>query len=111
MRVELMIPETDEDRIFITAGCARELMKIDMKTHTYHSFQAFPLGLIGANVSWENLDPILMSAKSIEISGDNAMGMGHGICVIDEGDNVFFFEHDEKAMEEFMKERSVGNES
>ena len=103
MVLGIVIPDTDDDRIILSAKRAKELLKYD-EDGTVHSFAYSPVALIGSSVEGKSLDNIFEVAKSIEISGDNAMDIGHGIAVIDKEDNVIFFEHDPILMEKFLKE-------
>ena len=103
MVLGIVIPEVDDDRIILSAKRAKELLKYD-EDGNVHSFGYSPVALMGALVEGKSLDNIFGGAKSIEIAGDNAMDIGHGIAVIDEEDNVIFFEHDPILMEKLIKE-------
>ena len=102
-------PEINKDTILLTCSCAKHRLAkphlIDGdETYYYHTFQPTPIALIGADISEGSLDKTLEEAQRIEIAGENAMNMGHGIAVITDDDDLLFIEHDPEKMKQFLKE-------
>lgn len=51
----------------------------------------------------------LETAKEIEVGGDNCRRMGHAL-VLWQGNNPYFFEHNEDKLKELLKEKGIENE-
>ena len=69
-------------RIFLTVEQAESVLPDGDSIHTFFN-PGF--GLIGADWSRENIRNRLLLANRIEICGDNAKRMGHGICAYNDG--------------------------
>ena len=79
---------------------------------TVHTFYNFGFGLVGAD--WERDDILDKIEKSdiVELAGQGARGMGHGICAYNKGtkwqSEILFIETDEKKLSAL--ERKLGAE-
>ena len=95
----------DEQRIFITADEAISVLyDVDGVGHTFKSSGGM---IFGADWEITEIEKELREADKIEISGDMARGMRHGICVFPKGakylKDLIFVETNEdklKALEE-----------
>lgn len=97
----------EEPREYLTPTQAWECTdKSDKETvHVFHN----PNGamLIGFDVSVDRIKVAFGQAKSIEIGGEQCLGMGHGIVVTPKGakfhGDIWFIKHDESALKKYTK--------
>lgn len=99
MTVQVVIPEMNKDTILLTVDDAKKLAKID-EYNNYHVINIVNIGFIGSNISEATFDEILQDAERIEIAGENAMQLGHGIALINNNECVFV-KHDPDKMAEY----------
>ena len=95
-------------RIFLTVEQAESVLPDGDSIHT--SFNP-GFGLIGADWSRENIRNRLLLANRIEICGDNAKRMGHGICAYNDGcahNSVLFIETDMDRLEKLENQLTEG---
>lgn len=95
-------------RIFLTVEQAESVLPDGDSIHTFFN-PGF--GLIGADWSRENIRNRLLLANRIEICGDNAKRMGHGICAYNDGcarDSVLFIETDMDRLEKLENQLTKG---
>lgn len=104
MTVKVVIPELNKDTIILSVDDAKKLVKID-EYNNYHVINIVNIGFIGSNMSKESFDKMLQDAERIEIAGENAMRVGHGIAVIKYNNECVFVQHDPDKMEEFINGR------
>ena len=83
-------------RIFLKPQQALDCLII--KEKQVHNFIQAGFGLIGADWNIQQVTECLDEANSIEIGGEQCRQLGHGIVVI-KGENVYFFEADNKKLE------------
>ena len=91
----------DDSKKYLTAEQAIELLPDDEFIHTFYN-ESF--GLLGAD--WERTEIIkkLKSSQRIELTGENARKMGHGIAAYNEGaehSDILFIETDEAKLNTF----------
>ena len=65
--------------------------------------------LVGADHSKESFLKDLETAKEIEVGGEQCRKMGHAL-VLWQGNNPYFFEHNEDKLLELLKDRGDKNE-
>ena len=107
-RIKLVVPPVEET-VQMTHGLAKELAKVrmydDQMTYYYHNLTPLSIGFIGADISEGSLDKMLEEAKRIELAGENAFKIGHGLAVQDADDKWYFIEHDTEKMKEYLEEK------
>lgn len=89
------MPETDEDeRAPLTADAAIGALATTDRIHTFVN----PAGmLVGADWDRSDAEDYIRGASTIEIAGDMARGMGHGIAAWQD-DRLVYFAHNEDAL-------------
>lgn len=106
--VKLVIPPVEET-IQMTHGLCKQLAKVRMQddkiTYQYHEIKPLSIGFIGADISEGSLDKMLEEAKRIELAGENAFKIGHGLAVQDAEEEWYFIEHDLEKMREYLEEK------
>jgi hypothetical protein len=77
------IPDIDSERVFLTADQAIALLPDSDKVHTFEQPSGFTL--IGANWDKQTVIDALKAApeQGIELTGETATSMGHGLCFQD----------------------------
>lgn len=91
-------------KIFLTMEQAKSVLPDGDSIHT---FVNPGFGLVGADWSRKDILNRLRSVNRIEICGDNAKRMGHGICAYNDGcahDSVLFIETDMGSLEKLEKQ-------
>ncbi len=77
-----------------------------------HTFRNANFGLIGADWSRAEILDKLNNSEIIELTGETARGMGHGICAYNKDaqymQDVLFIETDEEKLSEFEKRADNG---
>ena len=104
MTVQMVIPELNKDTIILSVDDAKKLAKID-EYNNYHILNILSIGFMGSNISEASFDEMLQDAERIEIAGENAMQVGHGIAVINNNECVFV-QHDPDKMEEYLDDNT-----
>lgn len=77
-----------------------------------HTFVNEPFGLIGADWSRDEILKLLENHETvIELTGETARGMGHGMCAYRKGakyqSNIVFIKTDEEKLSAFERENST----
>ena len=99
----------NEDLIFLTKEEALSIAKI--KDNQIHCFINPGIDiLVGADHSKESFLKDLETAKEIEVGGEHCRKMKHAL-VLWQGDNPYFFEHDEDKLVELLMKRSKNENS
>lgn len=99
-------PQKD-DKKYLTAEQAIELLPDDEWIHTFYN-ESF--GLIGADWERDEIVKKLKGSQRIELTGENARKIGHGIAAYDEGSehsDVLFIQTDEDKLNAFDPIRTV----
>lgn len=93
-------------RKFITVEKAVDLLP---KGDYIHTFFNMPFGLLGADWSREDVIDTLKTSDKIELTGELARGLGHGIAVYNNDtkkqSEILFVETDMKKLLSFDPER------
>ena len=87
---------------FITPDQAKELLPKGKYIHTFYN-EPFGL-LVGADWKRKAIIDKLKKSDNIELTGETARNMGHGLAVYDNGAtqrDILFIETDEKKLNEF----------
>lgn len=95
-------------RIFLTVEQAESVLPDGDSIHTFFN-PGF--GLLGADWSRKDIRDRLRSVNRIEICGDNAKRMGHGICAYNDGcahNSVLFIETDMDRLEKLENQLTEG---
>ena len=92
----------DMERRYITSEQAQALLP---NTQSVHTFYNMPFGLFGADWSKEDVIDKLNNADKIEITGECARGMGHGLAVYNNDtkrqSEVLFIETNKEKLDKF----------
>lgn len=90
------------DRIFITAKEAKQLLPDTNEIHTLRNFWG---GVIGTEWSRNEIIELLEETEQIEIAGETARSMKHGIAVLndigDKASKILFVETDPEKLDKF----------
>jgi len=90
------------NRRFITPEQAQELLPNKNEVHTFYNM---PFGLIGADWSKKDVLDKLKKADKIEITGETARSMNHGLAVYDDiakwQSDILFVETDKEKLDKF----------
>lgn len=107
-RIKLVVPPVEET-VQMTHGLCKQLAKVrmydDKMTYYYHKLKPLSIGFIGSDISEGSLDKMLEEAKRIELAGENAFKIRHGLAVQDADDEWYFIEHDTEKMMEYLEEK------
>lgn len=72
-----------------------------------HTFYNYEFGLVGADLSKDEIIDKINSSEIIELTGENARKMGHGMCLYDKNtkwhSEILFVETDEEKLTETDK--------
>ncbi len=92
------------ERIFLDAD---EAISALPDQHNIHTFYNHPIGLIGADWDKEEVIDKLKAADIIEVTGETAQAMKHGICVYNTDtkvhSDILFIETDEAKIKRFTE--------
>lgn len=97
-------------KYFLTFEQAEKLLPEGKTVHTFYNN-----GLMLAGADWDRGEILdkLKNSDHIELTGDGARGMGHGMCAYNEGDtlgDVLFIETDEEKVKALEKEVGADKE-
>ena len=91
-----------------------EAIKILPEDNYVHTFVNLSMGLVGADWSKEDIIDKLKSVDTIEISGDCARNMGHGLVVYNSDarwqSDLLFIETDKEKLDKFDPPKEGTNE-
>ncbi|MCC6941693.1 MAG: hypothetical protein IT551_08825 [Novosphingobium sp.] len=91
-----------QPKIFLTVDEAMDMFKSQQSAHSInvigHNIMGFEWSISGAREKLE-------TCTDLQIAGDTARGMGHGIAATEPDGDFIFFEHDEAALTAFIAER------
>ena len=105
--------EKDGNKIFLIEQEAKmkkiitvdEAIKILPKGNSVHTFVNIAMGLVGADWSKEDIIDKLKAVDTIEISGDHARNMGHGLVAYNSDarlqSDLLFIETDKEKLDKF----------
>ena len=91
------------EKIYLTVEQAESVLPDGDSIHTFFNTG---FGLLGADWSRKDIRDRLRSVNRIEICGDNAKKLGHGICAYNVGcshDSVLFIETDMDTLDKLEK--------
>ena len=98
-------------RRYITSEQAESLLP---KGNNIHTFYNMPFGLIGADWSREDIIDKLNTADKIEITGETARNMNHGLAVYNDDvkvqSEILFIETDKEKLDKFDPVKEVQND-
>lgn len=89
------------ERRFITADQAIELLPDGNEIHTFYNEY---FGLFGCDWSREDIIDKLRNSDKIELTGETARGMGHGLAAYNDGayqNQILFIETDMEKLDKF----------
>ena len=90
------------NRRFITAKEAEQLLPNKKEIHT---FIEMPFGLMGADWSREDIIKKLNNSDKIEITGEQARSINHGLAIFDDRaslkSDILFIETDKDKLDKF----------
>lgn len=98
----------NDERIFITF---EQALSVIPDREEIHTFRSLPNALFGTDWPKEDIEKKLQESDRIEIAGEMARGMGHGICACNKGmsmSEVLFIETVEEplaALEKILEEQ------
>lgn len=99
----------EKEKIKLTKEEAIEVMAFN--NDQVHTFYNAPWGLIGADHSKNSISEDLENADWIEITGEQAQAMKHGIAIIPKGaknqGDILFVETDMDLLKELEKKHEV----
>lgn len=89
-----------------------EAVSLLPNSENIHTFMNASFGLIGADWSKEDiLDKLKQADNVIELTGESARGMGHGMCVYSKNakyqSEILFIQTDEDKLSEFEQAHAV----
>lgn len=92
------------ERIFLDAD---EAISVLPDQHNIHTFYNHPISLIGADWDKDEVIDKLRAADIIEVTGEAAQAMKHGICVYNKDaklhSDILFIETDEAKIKRFTE--------
>lgn len=92
-------------KIYITKEQAESLLPDNDNIHTFYNFA---WGLMGADWSRNDILDKIEKSDLIELTGESARKMGHGICVYDKStqfqSDILFIQTNESRLTELEKE-------
>ena len=96
----------NDEKIFLTKEEAISIAKFeDNQIHCF--LNSVPNMLVGADHSKDSFLNDLETAKEIEVGGEQCRKMGHAL-VLWQGNNPYFFEHNEDKLVELLKLKGEG---
>lgn len=85
-----------------------EALTVLPNSETIHTFYNLPNTLVGADWSKQDIEDKLKQSDIIEVCGDTARSMKHGICAYNEDtkwqSDILFIETDEEKLKALLKE-------
>lgn len=86
---------TDELKVLLTVDEAVALFKSPVSAHSINVVGGC---ILGCEWSIEGARHKLGTCSDIQVAGDTARGMGHGIAATEPDGDYIFFEHDEERL-------------
>lgn len=93
---------SEQPQIFLTVDEAVSLFK---SQDSAHSINVIGPMVLGCEWSIGGAREKLARCTDLQIAGDTARGMGHGIAATETDGQFIFFEHDEDALTAFIEAR------
>jgi hypothetical protein len=93
---------SDQLKIFLTVDEAVSLFK---SQDSAHSINVIGPMIMGFEWSIPGVRKKLAECTDLQVAGDTARGMGHGIAATEPDGQFIFFEHDEDALTAFIEAR------
>jgi hypothetical protein len=95
-----------QDKKILTKEQAKEVLALDKKGMV-HTFLNAPFGLIGADHSKKSIYKDIDCAERLEITGEQAQSMNHGLAIIPKGatkqGDILFVETNMEVLKKYDK--------